>query len=83
MRHPGRPSGGALRAPLAGATALALLGPEPVTELERTIARRVGPLRLPLATRPRGRACAGAPTGCSPAAGPPWVVPMARQGGSG
>ncbi len=75
----------ALRAPLAGATALVLLGPEPVSELERTIARRVGPL-LALAlghvtaavVRPR----AARPEGF-PAAGPPWVVVMARQGGSG
>ena len=75
----------ALRAPLAGATALILLGPEPVTELERTIARRVGPL-LALALGHVATAVARPPARRPegfPAAGPPWVVLMARQGGSG
>jgi hypothetical protein len=84
-RYLADPHAVALRAPLAGATALVLLGPEPVTELERTIARRVGPLLAlavghvaPAVSRPRVRRPEG-----FPAAGPPWVVLMARQGGSG
>lgn len=84
-RYLADPRAVALRAPLAGATALVLLGPEPVTELERTIARRVGPL-LALAlghvTPAAGRPRPPRPEGF-PAAGPPWVVLMARQGGPG
>jgi len=83
-RYLADPRAVALRAPLAGATALVLLGPEPVSELERTIARRVGPLLAlalghvaPAVARQRARRPEG-----FPAAGPPWVVLMARQGGS-
>ena len=84
-RYLADPHAVALRAPLAGTTAVVLLGPEPVTELERTIARRVGPLLAlalgqvaPAVARQRVRRPEG-----FPAAGPPWVVLMARQGGSG
>ncbi|HXX60206.1 MAG TPA: helix-turn-helix domain-containing protein [Candidatus Sulfotelmatobacter sp.] len=83
-RYLADPRAVALRAPLAGGTALVLLGPEPITELERTIARRVAALmalalgHVAPAARPRARRPEG-----FPAAGPPWVVLMARQGGLG
>lgn len=84
-RYLADPRSAALRIPLGGASDLVLLGPEPVTELERTIGRRIGPLLAlalghvaPVRQRLRDRRPEG-----FPAAGPPWVVVMARQGGPG
>ncbi|MGZ3631073.1 MAG: PucR family transcriptional regulator [Candidatus Limnocylindrales bacterium] len=81
-RYVARPASAvALRLALADVGALVLLGPASPTELERTAAARVAPLLAialgqgaGLPGAPRARREAGLP-----AAGPPWVVLMARQ----
>ena len=88
-RYLADPRAVALRAPLAGTTALVLLGPEPVTELERTIARRVGPLLAlalghvaPAAARPPRPPPGGVPRGrpaMGRADGPPGRIGRGRQ----
>ncbi len=80
-RYLAQPRQAALRVALPGAGSLALLGPQPVSDLDRAVAERVAPLlalemgRQAVARRPRG-------TGRSeslPADGPPWVVVIGRQ----
>ncbi len=77
---PGEPA-----APGSGAGALALLGERAPTELERVATARVaGLLALELARDEAvGRALETARRETLPADGPPWVVLVARQAGTG
>jgi len=79
-RYVARRGGVVLREPLAHVGALALLGASPASELEQVALARVAPL-LALALGPRGSGPSGraAREPALPAAGPPWVVLMARQ----
>jgi PucR C-terminal helix-turn-helix domain len=80
-RYLAQPRQAALRVALPGAGSLALLGPQPVSDLDRAVAERVAPLlalemgRQVLARRPRGSGRAES----LPADGPPWVVVIGRQ----
>jgi len=80
-RYLAQPRQAALRVALPGAGSLALLGPQPVSDLDRAVAERVAPLlalemgRQVVARRPRGSGRSES----LPADGPPWVVVIGRQ----
>jgi purine catabolism regulator len=73
----------ALRVPLPGARSagsLALLGPQPASELDRAVAGRVAPLlALEMGRQAVPPASGGAASAALPADGPPWAVIVARQ----
>jgi PucR C-terminal helix-turn-helix domain len=74
--------GAALRVALPSTGSLVLLGPEPVSELERVASSRVAPFLAVALAAPvpevNGARLRRA-TERMPAAGPPWVVMVARQ----
>jgi PucR C-terminal helix-turn-helix domain len=80
-RYLAQPRQAALRVALPGAGSLALLGAQPVSDLDRAVAERVAPLlalemsRQAVARRPRGSGRSES----LPADGPPWVVVIGRQ----
>jgi hypothetical protein len=80
-RYLAQPRQAALRVALPGAGSLALLGPQPVSDLDRAVAERVAPLlalemgRQVVTRRPRGSGRSES----LPADGPPWVVVIGRQ----
>jgi hypothetical protein len=80
-RYLAQPRQAALRVALPGAGSLALLGPQPASDLDRAVAERVAPLlalemgRQVVARRPRGSGRSES----LPADGPPWVVVIGRQ----
>jgi len=80
-RYLAQPRQAALRVALPGTGSLALLGPQPVSDLDRAVAERVAPLlalemgRQVLTRRPSGSGRSES----LPADGPPWVVVIGRQ----
>ena len=88
-RYHARPSVVALRLPLPAADgrpvgALVVLGDDPVGERERVACERIATLLALELARTGGRGPRGAASergDALPAAGPPWVVYVARQGG--
>lgn len=75
-----RRRGAALRVPLPVPGALVLLGPGPISELERVASTRIAPfLALALAAPQVGGTRSGRSNERMPADGPPWVVMVARQ----
>ncbi len=80
-RYLAQPRQAALRVALPGAGSLALLGAQPVSDLDRAVAERVAPLlalemgRQVVARRPRGSGRSES----LPAEGPPWIVVIGRQ----
>ena len=81
-RYMSQPRHVALRVPLPGAGALAFLGPQPASDLDRAVAERVAPLlALELARGPAASAGRMGPVPGEglPQDGPPWVVIVGRQ----
>ena len=75
-----RGRGAALRTPLPVAGALVLLGPAPVSDLERVASARVaGFLALSLAATATGSGAEGPVSERMPSDGPPWRVMVCRQ----
>lgn len=78
-RYLAQPRQVALRVRLPGVGTLALLGPQPPSELDRAVADRVAPLlALEMGREAARRARGGAPDAL-PSDGPPWVVVIGRQ----
>jgi hypothetical protein len=75
-----RRRGAALRVPLPVAGALVLLGPAPISELERIASARIAPfLALSLAAPSAASGARSRAGERMPSDGPPWVVIVARQ----
>ena len=78
-RYLAQPRQAALRVRLPGVGTLALLGPQPVSELDRAVADRVAPLLALEMGREAARRARGGVPDALPSDGPPWVVVVARQ----
>ena len=83
-RYLAQPRHVALRVPLPGAGAIALLGPQPPSDLDRAVAERVAPLialELGRSSASPGRGVPARGEGL-PEDGPPWAVIVGRQVGA-